>query len=171
MATPTGSGDQFENLGIPTDVMPQELGQTFFTSLDQMLKKQEQGGIDSVLNSQEERGLFRSGQTEANLIDQVLGPSLARRQQALLPLAFQGASQARDERLGETNFQRTRQLSSEEFDRRMKELDQQNQYQMQLLQLQKSLGIGVGPEKPGFGEIFASSFANGLGSGASKAIF
>lgn len=162
---------RLQDLGIDPNILPPELNQNYFDSLDRILQGQEKSGIDRVLNSQEERGLFRSGQSESRIIDEVLGPSLVRRQQALLPIAMQGANQAREERLGTTSFERTRQLTQQEFDNRMKEMAAQNGFQQQLLQLQRSLGIGVPQNRPSGNDVFQNALMGGLGQGLAGMFF
>lgn len=156
-------------LGIDPAVLPPEFGRATLANLDSMLEHRERGQLNRLYDEQEERGLFRSGQTERRALEEVAYPGVESRRRGLLDLVGGALGQQREERRGETEFQRTRQLAGEEFNRRLEELKMTLHNQRLLLQMQKD--FGAFDRKGGsFGEIFASSFAGGLGSGAGRAI-
>lgn len=159
------SNDPFslEGLGLSDKNLPPEFGGDVLKNLDAVLSRQENMQADRLLNNQEDRGLFRSGQTESQLRDQVLTPGIETRRQALLQLVGGGLNQARDERLGTLDFSRQKEFQQLSFEQKMKELEQQSLNQQDLLRLQSQLGIGV-PKQQGFGDVFVGSFASGLGS-------
>jgi hypothetical protein len=157
----------FEFLGIPKNILPKEFAGGVLENLDLMLQQDEAKMTNRLLDSQEERGLFRSGQTRQQLQEEILEPGIARRRGGLLDLVGQGLGQAREERLGDTAFQRQRQFATEDFDRRMKEMEQSLQNQQDLLRLQAALGIGMPAQqkKGGFFETLSNSLASGFGQG------
>src|SRR3990167_4479291 len=109
-----------------------ELDQQFLENLDQELIRQEMSAIERLGGAQEEKGFFRSGQTQKRLTEEVLGPSLQRRQQALIPLARESALFGREERMGEEGFQRQRQFAQENFERQLEAMDKQLEMQKQI---------------------------------------
>lgn len=164
MATQT---DPFSlsGLGIDPKILPQEFGEETLRNLDVLAERRERNQLDRLFDEQEERGLFRSGQTERRALEEVALPGIDARRRDLFSLVGGALGQGREERLGETDFQRTRQIQGEEFQRRLQELEQQLKNQRNLLQLQKDLkpkGTGFFGD---FASSFASSFASGFGGG------
>src|SRR3990167_1646048 len=92
-----------------------ELDQQFLENLDQELIRQEMQAIERIGGAQEEKGFFRSGQTQKRLTEEVLGPSLQRRQQALLPLARESAPFGRGGGVGGGGVQREREVAPGNF--------------------------------------------------------
>ena len=161
------------------EVLPQELNEQFLQALDQALARQETRQIQRIGGEQEARGFLQSGQTLKRVAEEVIGPGLERRQQALLPLAQQSAMLGREERLGTQqfergrqlageDFQRTRQLKAEDFGRRLQEIDRMSQIQRDLLELQDNLEGGFFKQ---FGREFSHSFGKNLGKSTSQGLF
>ena len=151
--------------------IPTELGQDFLSTLDRDLQLQERKQMEDLLGFQESRGLLRSGDTNRRLVEDVLGPGLERRKQALLPLALGGAEAGREERLGGTAFERQRQFASEEFSRQLQMAREQARLQQDLMRLQASLGNeSYDYQQPGFGRQLLSGIAGGVGSGLAGGI-
>jgi hypothetical protein len=147
----------FDPRAVPT-VDPRNLllppgGEQFLTDLDELLALQEKKQLERLLGEQESRGLLRSGQTNVRLAEEVLGPSLTRRRQALFPLA-------QEERGGELGFQRQRQLSGEEFMRKLDFFREEASLQRELLELQAMLQRKA---RPSLGRLFGESLVKGLG--------
>ena len=92
------------------EVLPGELDSQFLAALDQAFARQETRQLGRLDAEEESRGFLRSGVRDRRVIEEILGPSIERRQMALLPLAKESALRGREERLGETQFQRSRQL-------------------------------------------------------------
>lgn len=164
MATNPNDPFNLEGLGLSSDNLPPELGGEVLKNLDTILSRQENMQADRLLNQQEERGLFRSGQTETELRDQVLTPGIETRRKALLDIVGGGVNQAREERLGTLDFSRQKEFQALAFEQKMKELEQQAANQQALLRLQADLGIGMPQERLGFWENLGGSFASGFGS-------
>lgn len=159
------------DLGVSEAQLPSEYGGNVLDNLDEMLQRQERGALDRLYDQQEERGLFRSGLTERRALEEVALPGIEARRGALLDLVGRGLGQQREERLGETGFQRQRQLATEDFDRKMREMEMSLAHQKDLLRLQASLR----PEEDGLGEMFTKnivgSFGRSLGSNLGGDIF
>lgn len=153
------------DLGVSAQNLPPEYAGNLMKNLDAILGAQEQKQTKSYLDQQEERGLFRSGQTDQGLVDNVLQPGIDKRREALLQLVGTGLNQGRDERLQGTAYNRQVDFQGILFDQKMKELEQQASNSRSLLELQAQLGIGMpSRNKPGFEELLANGFASGLGS-------
>jgi len=159
--------------GEGSEVLPQELDKRFFELLDEDLARSEEQIFERTLGGLENRGFFRSGETLRAVSEDVLGPSIERRERAIIPLAREAAGLGREERLGELNFQRQRQFADEEADRRVQELTLRSTLNRELLNLQHSLEGGDGFEDF-LGSIlgtFAGGFAGGAGAQAGKKLF
>lgn len=151
----------FQDLGIPDNILPPEYANGLLDNLDKRYSTMEDAQTKNVLDSQEEKGLFRSGDTEKQLVSQVLGPSIDRRQQALYGLVGQGVNQMTADRTATTQFNRQEQMSQEEWQRRLQEMSIDLEHQKQLLELKNSF-------TPGFGTNLETSLANGLGKSATS---
>ena len=148
------------------EVLPTELDQQFLDALDQTLARQETRQIQRIGESQEGRGFLQSGNTLKQVSEQVIGPGLERRQQALLPLAMRGAEMGREERLQGVQFDRQKQLQFEAAQQRLTEIDRQAQIQRELMSLQDELqGGGLGQLLGGLAGIGIGSFLGGMGGG------
>ena len=148
----------------PEALIP-ELDNELLGLLDEQFQRIEQQQLERTLGGLEERGFFRSGQTLKDVSEQVLGPSEQRRRQPLLQLERESALRGREERLGEEQFERTRQLAQEDFQRRLTFFEKQARLQRDLIELQASLEGGGGF---GFGELagtVAGGVAGGFGAG------
>ena len=132
-------------------------------NLDALLAHQEKRGMKNILDQQEERGFFRSGQTGERLVDEVLGPGLERRKQATLGLVGRRQEAQREERLGGLQFERQRQMQGEEMERQIAMVELQAIHQRRLLELRQQL---ANDSRPSFGRTLGQSFAEGFGSSA-----
>lgn len=150
-------------LGIDPNILPPEYGRSTLANLDAILAQRERGHLNRVYDEQEERGLFRSGQTERRALEEVVYPGEEMRRQSLLDVVGGALGQQREERLGEVGFDRSRQMAGEEFERRLKELDVQFANQKALFSFQKELGLFDKPKGPSFGDVFKNAFAGSLG--------
>lgn len=153
--------------GSEGDYAP-ELDQRYLDNLDQMLALQESKQTKRLLDEQEERGFFRSGNTQERLVEEVLGPSIQRRQAALIPLQQRRQEAAREERLGALGFERQRQTGAENFERELEMFTRQANLQRQLMELRSMLDKNA---RPGFGEQLAGGFASGFGGAAGKGAY
>ncbi len=162
-----------------TELAPDELDQAFFEGLDQIIGRQQTRGLEQTLGGLEERGFLRSGETFSRVAEDVLGPAEQRRTQAILPLKREAAMLGREERLGETQFQRQRQMAGEDFDRQLKIVERKAELDRALLQLRAELegneqGFGWGEFGGAVLGTLAGSVAGGvggsLGGQAGKAI-
>jgi len=154
------------------EISPQELDVNFFNLLDESLRRNQQREMESVMGGLSDRGFLRSGDTFTQVAENVLGPAEERRAQALLPIASSAAMAGREERLGEQQFQRTRQLQKEQFDRQLEAMRLQAELQKELLQLQNNLAGGFSWGE--FGGQLAGSLAGsmfgGIGGGIGAGI-
>ena len=157
-----------------SEVLPTELDQNFFNSLDQLYARQEQGQLERVQGTLENQGFFKSGQNFKDVSEQVLGPSIERRTQAIYPLARDAAMRGREERMGEEGFQRQRQFADEEFQRRLQEIDKRAQVSRMLMELDADLrgndGFGFGDFLGQAAGIGAGYFTGGLGAKAGQSL-
>lgn len=165
--SPWGLGPaNIADFGIPESQLPKEYVGGVFENLDRLLASQTRRGLDDLYDSQEERGMFRSGQTEKRALEEVVFPADAARRKSVLDMVGMALGQQREERLGDVQFSRTKELAADEFERRLKEIELQAQQQRDLLRLQASLGIGVAPKKQSFWDRMGGSFASGFGQAA-----
>ena len=123
-------------IGIDPKILPPEYSAATLANIDALMAHRERGQLNRLYDEQEERGLFRSGQTERRALEEVAYPGVESRRRALLDIVGTGLGQQREERLDETQFQRTRQLQGEEWTRRLEELELQFRNQRMLLQMQ-----------------------------------
>ncbi len=148
-------------------VIPGELGQDFLSSLDQSMQAQEGQSIRDLMENQQSRGMLQSGDTDRKLLEQVLGPAQAQRQNALTGLAMQGAQIGQDQKyqtgMENTQFGQSQQLTQQNFQNSLQYLQQQASLQQQLVQLENQL---YQQDRPSFGQMFGQSMAQGLGAGA-----
>lgn len=151
-----------KGMGISTGALPAEFSQGLLENLDRLLQGQEKRQTTNILDQQEERGLFRSGDTESRIVGEVLGPSVDRRRSALMELISGGLNQGREERLDTQNFDRSKEMATVAWDRRLKELQMQLDQSRELAQLTAS--------QNGFGAKFAQGLGSGLGAGVAGAI-
>lgn len=139
-------------------------------NLDALLAHQEKRGMKNILDQQEERGFFRSGQTGERLVDEVLGPGLERRRQATLSLVGRRQEAQREERLGGLQFERQRQLQGEEMERQIAMVELQAAHQRRLMELRASLeddgGFNWQSLAGGIAGAALGSFAGGAGAAA-----
>lgn len=159
----------FKDLGVREDFLPPEYRdrEDFFRSLDERLAHQERKNLERLYEEQEGRGLFRSGQTERRALEEVAFPGIEARRGALFGLL----EKAREERLSEKEFQRTRQLQGEEWQRRLQELGMKLHHQRAMLEAQAALGIGGGGGGDDFGSTFTRGFASSLGQNLAGGFF
>ena len=161
-------------LGIDPKILPPEYGRATLSNLDALLEHRERGQRDRIYDEQEERGLFKSGQTARREFEEVVLPGEENRRRSLLDLVGGALGQQREERMGAEGFERTRLLAGEEWQRRLEELELGFRNQKAMIQFQKELGLFDKPKKPGFfdtlGQSFASGFGGGLGSGAAARV-
>lgn len=154
-----------------------EMDEQFLSNLDAQLIRQEMQAIERIGGEQESRGFFRSGNTQRRLTEEVLGPSLERRQQALLPLARESALMGREERMGDVAFDRQRQFAQEQFERQMDAMSQQLEMQKILLQFQEDLSGGgfledfLAPLAGGAIGAFTGGFGGAAGFGLARSLF
>lgn len=150
-------------LGIDPKILPSEYGRATLSNLDALMAHRERGQLERLYDEQEERGLFRSGQTERRALEEVAYPGVEARRRSLLDVVGGALGQQREERLGETEFQRGRQMAGEEWKRRLEELQVQFQNQKALIQFQKDLGL-FNQKKRGLGSMFTESLVSSAGS-------
>lgn len=171
--------------GKTSEYLPPELDEAQFENLDRLLQIQEARQLNRTLEDMEGRGFFKSGQTLKRVSEDVLGPSIERRGQALLGLAREGAFAGREERLGEVGFKRQQQFAGEQFERqrqfageehlrRLAEISHRATVNKQLMELQSELedsgGFGIGDflgQAAGFG---IGSMFGGIGAGVGAGI-
>lgn len=151
---------QFRLPETASKFLPQELDEEFFASLDDAFARSDAKQTERVLEDVNARGFFRSGQALEGVTEEVLGPAQDRRRGALLGLAREGAFAGREERLGEEQFERTRQLAEEDHLRRLAELTRRAEINKELLFLEDSLSDSGG----GFGEFLGTVAGIGAGS-------
>lgn len=155
-----------EGLGLGNDNLPPELGSEMLRNLDQILARQEGRQATQLLDSQEERGLFRSGQSEDRLQHEILQPGIETRRQALLGLVGKGADQKREERMGGVQFEREKEFANLQMDLRIRELEQLLSNNKELLRLQDEIADG---NEPSFWDQMGDAFASGFGGSSGKA--
>lgn len=124
------------------EVLPAELSNEYFRNLDAALARAEARQLERTLGELGDRGFLRSGETFTRVAEDILGPSQERRRQAIIPLVQEGSLLGREERLGETQFQRQRQFASEEQERRLVQMEKSAQIQRMLLELENDLKGG-----------------------------
>ena len=149
---------------IPKEVLgllPKSGGQDYLSALDQIFGAQEKQQMEKLLGNQESRGLYQSGDTQKKIVEDVLGPSLARRQAAVFPLVQQGEQQTYETQQESTRFQQQRQFASEQFQRQLQAMQEQASLQRDLMTLQHHLEVS---SRPGFGENFMNNLGSSLGS-------
>lgn len=154
------------------EILPQELDVAFFNQLDESLRRNQTRELDTVLGDMSNRGFLRSGDTMTRVTEDILGPAEDRRAQALLPVAMNAASAGREERLGTLQFERTRQMQKEQFDRELESIRLRAELQKELLQMQEDLeGGNLWGDIAGaaFGS-FAGSLSGGLGANLARGI-
>lgn len=157
---PFGDPNDYELPQSARDIIPAELGQDFLSTLDESFQRQEKKQLERLLDEQESRGFFRSGDTQRRLLEEVLGPSLERRKQSLIPLALEGARTGQAQR-----FQRESDTIA--FERQLKVMERQREIQENLMRLGAWLEENA-RQPADFGSQFTSSFASGLGSSLGK---
>jgi hypothetical protein len=135
-----------------------ELNRDLIENLDRVLAQQEARTTRRINQRENERGFLQSGPRLESVAEEVLGPAQDRRQQALLGLTQQSAQMGREDRVRGEDFQRTRQLQEEAFERRLIEMQKQADIQMRLLELQDELS------SPGFGDFAGSLIGTGVGA-------
>ena len=142
-------------------ILTSGLDQDFYNALDQVFKVQEEQQLQSTLEGLNERGFLQSGQTFKEVSENVLGPAVARRQAAILPLA-------REERGREREFSMTRQLREEDFTRNLEQLQRQLDANRELIRVQQSY---TRQPSGGFFNQLIPGIAQGLGTGLGAGLF
>ena len=159
--------DEFQLPQSALGDLPPELSQDFFATLDESFRRQEKRQFEGLLEQQESRGLLESGDTQRRLVEELLGPSMQRRKESLLPIAMEGARTTgarRFQREGESQqFERQRQFAAEEHTRQLELMERQRQIQESIFRLQDWLGA---QHKQGsdFGSFFGGALGAGVGS-------
>ena len=142
--------------------IPPELSSGFLSDLDASFRLQEKQQMEDLLGFQESRGLLKSGETNKRLVEDVLGPGLRRRREALTPLAMEGARFGLQERT-------QRESEERKFKRDLDYLERNATYQRELAILNAELqGQMFQNQKPSFGQTFQQSFASGFGGSLGK---
>jgi len=136
------ANNDFKLPGKDSGQLIPELDESLMALLDEQLQRQEMQGIERISGEQERRGFFRSGNTQKRITEEVLGPSLERRSQALTGLAKESATMGREERMGEEQFQRQRQFAAENFQRQLELAQQGFEFQKMLMELEDELQGG-----------------------------
>jgi len=153
--------DEFQLPASAQADLPPELSQDFFSTLDESFRTQEKRSLERLLEEQESRGLLHSGETQKGIMEQVLGPSLQRRREALLPIAMEGAKTTgarRFQREGESQgFERQRQFAAEEQERQLARMERQRQIQESIMRLADWLG-----EAAPSGDLFSKTLTQGF---------
>lgn len=143
-------------LGISQDLLPAELTSERLGLLDEMLARQEEKQSRRLYDSQEERGFFRSGDTQRRLTEEILGPSIERRQSALMDWLSDAIGQ-------QTAHRRQIERDKLDFDRRLDLIQHELNAKRDLLAFQGQLELGK--PKAGFFDHFLPEFAGALGRG------
>lgn len=154
-----------QNFQLPVnqqgEVLPNELDSTYFNNLDQIMQRQEKQQMDRVQGTLENQGFLRSGQNFKDVSEQVLGPSIERRNNALLPMAQDAAMRGREERLGTLNFQRQEEFAAKQQQYKLEQMDKQAQISRMLMQLQDDMNHSGGF---GFGDFLGQAVGMGVGA-------
>lgn len=137
------TGESGFSTGGTGEVLPDELSDRYFQNLDAALARVEGRQMERTLGDLGDRGFLRSGDTFSQVSEQVLGPSVERRNQILLPELRRSAEQGREERLGEQNFGRQKELAKIGHEYQLEELQKQADIKRMLLELEDSLSSGM----------------------------
>ena len=157
MAYEYQTGEDRLPIGGRGEVLPEELSNAYFQNLDRMMALQEGKQMERVLGELSNRGFLRSGDTFTQVAENVLGPAQERRNALLLPELKSAASAGREERLGEVQFGRQKELSRQEYLQRLDELDKQAKIKRMLMELEADLNSPSG-------DIFEQILGQGLGA-------
>jgi len=141
-----------------------EINEQMLDVLDRELARQANIGIDVVGQGMEQRGFYRSGQNLKSVSEQVLQPMQEQRRGAMLGMAKESAMAGREERLGDVQFERQRQMQQEQFANQLEYLSKQVQYEKDMAQLKADL-------QGGFWDTVATGFASGFGQMAGKGLY
>ena len=153
------------------ELAPQELSNAYLQNLDQIMARQEAQQLERVQGTMENQGFFRSGDTLKNVSEQVIGPSVERRNAVLLPEMQRIAGQGREERLGQVQFDRQKELSKQDYLQRLDELDKQAAIKKMLMELESSLADPTGDIFSSILGQAAGSFAGAIGGRAGAGLF
>ena len=174
--------DYSQNYALPESakkIIPQELADPFFQSLDQSLQRQEQQQMERLLGFQESRGLLRSGDTNKQLVEQVLGPGLERRRQALVPFAFEAASKGQEQgfqkELSEMQQKQRLEIQRADFFNQLETMRNEAAMKGDLMRLQNAMDNNFGNNlksslAKGLGGAFGQSFGKEMGEGSGKGV-
>lgn len=152
------------------EILPNELSNRYFANLDAAMARSESRQMDRTLGGLSDRGFLRSGDTFTKVSQDVLGPSIERRNAVILPEMQRAAGQGREERLQGVAFDRQKEMERLQHQNRLEEISKQAEMRRMLMELEDSLSGGGGFDWGGFAGQVAGMGAGAFFGGAGGAL-